>query len=233
MLERDLTIGEVVARLPQAAEFFSGYGIDYCCGDNRPLVEMLRQMALDEEAVFAELEALAAVPCTSAEMPDFTAMPPDALCEYIVQTHHAYLRQALPQIGNLMQAVMRAHGAKHAELFRVGRLFGMLRGDLEQHILHEELVLFPALSDGRAQAAAALAPEIIGEHERAGAVLEQMRSAAHNYETPAEACQSHRQLYQMFAALEQGIHQHVHLENNILFKPYDIRGEEKQHERKD
>jgi len=38
-----------------------------------------------------------------------------------------------------------------------------------------------------------------------------------NYQPPADACTTYRALYHALAGLEQDLHQHLHLENNILF----------------
>jgi regulator of cell morphogenesis and NO signaling len=37
------------------------------------------------------------------------------------------------------------------------------------------------------------------------------------YEVPEEACNTWRALWNGLAALEESLHQHIHLENNILF----------------
>ena len=223
MFKSNMTVGEIVARLPQAAELFQTLGVDYCCGGNRKLSDALSEKGLEETPTLARLEALAES-ARPQPVQDFTAITPSELCDYIVNTHHAYLRQSLPQIGNLVQAVLRAHGAAHPELFKVGSVFGALRGDLEQHILHEELVLFPALTFGEEQTAAAqLAPDIIHEHEGAGALLAELRSITQDYTVPSDACPSYALLYKMLPELEHDLHQHIHHENNILLKQYDIR----------
>lgn len=55
------------------------------------------------------------------------------------------------------------------------------------------------------------------EHEAAGDLLEQVRSITNNYTPPADACNSFTLLYHKLSALEEDLHQHIHLENNILF----------------
>jgi len=55
------------------------------------------------------------------------------------------------------------------------------------------------------------------EHDTAGGLLRELREATSNYTTPEDACISYRTLYQALAAFEQDLHQHIHLENNILF----------------
>jgi len=55
------------------------------------------------------------------------------------------------------------------------------------------------------------------EHEDAGALLRQMRRVTSNYKIPPDACISYQTLYQALDAFEKDLHQHIHLENNILF----------------
>ena len=55
------------------------------------------------------------------------------------------------------------------------------------------------------------------EHDGAGELLRQMREASSDYAVPADACISYQTLYQALDAFEKDLHQHIHLENNILF----------------
>ena len=42
-------------------------------------------------------------------------------------------------------------------------------------------------------------------------------SSSGGYAPPADACVSYRTLYEALDALERDLHEHIHLENNILF----------------
>lgn len=44
-------VGDIVTRFPQADEVFNRYRIDFCCGGERPLREMITEKGLDEEEV--------------------------------------------------------------------------------------------------------------------------------------------------------------------------------------
>ena len=55
------------------------------------------------------------------------------------------------------------------------------------------------------------------EHESAGNALRAMRQASKDYTAPADACVSYQTLYRALAEFEADLHQHIHLENNILF----------------
>jgi regulator of cell morphogenesis and NO signaling len=55
------------------------------------------------------------------------------------------------------------------------------------------------------------------EHESAGAAMVLIRSITGGYEVPADACVTYRVCLQELEAFEHDQHQHVHLENNVLF----------------
>jgi regulator of cell morphogenesis and NO signaling len=94
----------------------------------------------------------------------------------------------------------------------------------------EEQVLFPYIA-GLVQAAeqnsaAPFAPfgtvknpvrMMMLEHDTAGDILRELRALTSDYTAPADACISYRTLYQALEDFEKDLHQHIHLENNILF----------------
>jgi regulator of cell morphogenesis and NO signaling len=55
------------------------------------------------------------------------------------------------------------------------------------------------------------------EHDSAGDVLKEMRSISNSFTAPENGCFSFKTLYLGMAEFEADLHQHIHLENNILF----------------
>ncbi len=55
------------------------------------------------------------------------------------------------------------------------------------------------------------------DHEEAGEIFRQIAKLTNNYTPPAGACNTYRAFYSNLEEFEQDLHQHVHLENNILF----------------
>jgi regulator of cell morphogenesis and NO signaling len=55
------------------------------------------------------------------------------------------------------------------------------------------------------------------EHDSAGNALRAMREASGGHTAPGDACISYQTLYKALADFEADLHQHIHLENNILF----------------
>jgi len=55
------------------------------------------------------------------------------------------------------------------------------------------------------------------EHDSAGNALRALRASSNGYAAPADACVTYQTLYKTLGQLEADLHQHIHLENNILF----------------
>jgi regulator of cell morphogenesis and NO signaling len=98
------------------------------------------------------------------------------------------------------------------------------------HMMKEEMVLFPyivRMEEAVIQREPVLPPPFgsVGnpihmmesEHESAGKALRAMREASQGYAPPPDVCVSYQTLYQALAGFEADLHQHIHLENNILF----------------
>ena len=215
-MNSNTTVGEIAASKPEALTVFQELGVDYCCGGKRPLKEALDEKRTTTDQFAALVDAREAGRKANAGRTDFTAMSPAVLSAYIEDTHHEYLRRALPEIGELLLRVLRAHGANHRELYDVYTLYGRLRSDLEGHLIKEETQLFPALA--QAGEAARLAVEIMNEHEAAGELLRALRDATSDYTVPDDACATYVKAYRLLPELERDLHQHIHLENNILLK---------------
>lgn len=222
---QETTIGAIVAELPKASEIFSKYGIDFCCGGHRRLAEVMQQQELDSEKIYQELQTLKEDREQSYSGGQFGQMSMEALTDYIEDTHHSYLREVLPVIADLLATILRVHGMNHKELFEIYKIFGTLKTDLEQHLLKEEAMLFPTMEQGNGKETEIkeLATEIIREHEGAGELLVQLRTITKDYQVPADTCATFAKTYGMLEELEKDLHQHIHLENNILLKDYDYR----------
>lgn len=134
------------------------------------------------------------------------------------------LHEELPLLDALAEKVRDVHRSRHPELDHVARTVNAFRLDLEPHLAKEEQVLFPAIraqGDGETSFPFGSIANPIrvmrGEHERAGELLAELRTAAGDYAVPDDACTSYRLLYERLAHLESDTFRHLHLENNVLF----------------
>lgn len=219
----DTTVGQLVAERPSRARVFEKFGIDYCCGGKKPLGQACLDRKVNLEAVLDELRRSDE---RRAPERDWTAMGLTGLADYVEQVHHGYLRQELPRLDFLTRKVASVHGREHPELLQLRDVFLNFKADLLNHMQKEEMVMFPMcrrLEAGEGpEAPGALGPGrpvdvLTHEHEHAGRALETMRWLADDYVPPPEACNTYRAMLESLKELEADMHQHVHLENNVLF----------------
>jgi regulator of cell morphogenesis and NO signaling len=69
------------------------------------------------------------------------------LIDYIVNTHHAYLRKELPKLSEYTFKILKVHGKQYEELFRVHRPFNNLRTEMEEHFVNQEEFVFPLVKN--------------------------------------------------------------------------------------
>ena len=223
-----VSIGAIVTADYRKAQVFRDFGIDYCCGGKKTLEEACLRKNLNPAQVQAALDAIDIA--ANTDSPDYGNWELDILSAHIVERHHRYITGALPMLYELTAKVARVHGGRHSELFEIAKEFNALAQELVLHMQKEEQVLFPyiiqlaiALREGRS-------PErpFFGtvdhpvrmmemEHESAGESMEKIRALSQDYTPPSDACTSYRVLFAQLRAFEEDLHQHVHLENNILF----------------
>ena len=138
-------IGEVVSILPQASEILKEFRIDFCCGGHRPLSEAIKEQDLDENALLSRLENAYEEAKRLKDQVDYRKMTTSQLIDYIVGTHHVFVKRVLPEISELTATILRVHGPSHRDLFRVHKLFHTLKMELDQHLIKEEEILFPMI----------------------------------------------------------------------------------------
>lgn len=219
LFDRKRTVGSIAADYPEAAAVFKEYGIDFRAGGSRLLSEAAALQGIDETELFGKLARMQRDRSDAYRSfgREFSRMTPAALSAYIEDIHHSYLRIALPQIAETLTVVLRVHGREHMELYDLYSLFGRLRAELEQHVLKEESLLFPALLGAEEGGLPSdLTAVIAKEHDEQEDLLFQMRLMTNDYSLPPDAGGSWHRAYDMFMHLESDLKQHISLENSIL-----------------
>ena len=222
------TVGEIATQHPAATRELEKLGIDYCCGGGRTLQDACAGANLPIHEVLTRLQQATATP--RAEDRDWQSAPLASLVDHINSTHHVFVRSECPRIEALAAKVVGVHGNNHPELVQVQKIFSALAEELHSHLMKEEQILFPYVKRMEESSAAGepAPPSCFGtvtnpiammmqEHDGAGDALRALRSVTKNYEVPGDACISYRTLYEALQGFEADLHQHIHLENNILF----------------
>lgn len=231
-IDEQTTVRELVGRFSQTRPVFEKYEIDYCCGGGKSLAEA----AADRDANVGELvehltDAIESPPSEAAAERDWYAASLSELVVHILETHHGYVKMALPRLRSLIPKVLDAHGLHHREILtQVHANFQTLDNELSSHLMKEEQMLFPYIVSldrhSREGAPRPQAPfgtvenpvqQMEHEHDTAGTVLRKLRDVTDDYALPDDACPAFQAVYEELQRFEADLHQHIHLENNILF----------------
>jgi regulator of cell morphogenesis and NO signaling len=232
-IDNTTTVRELAVSHPEARQVLEALGIDYCCGGGNRLTDAAAEAGIDLVDVVKAVEQAAAdadLPGSAPER-DWQGASLTDLVDHIESTHHVFMKQALPRLGGLFVKVLRAHGPKHGDMLTpLQTTFQALRSEIEMHLMKEEQILFPYIRQMEAslKQAGRIPPmhcgtvqnpirQMVAEHENAGAALARMRSVTGDYALPEDACPTFRALFDGLREMEADLHEHIHLENNILF----------------
>ena len=228
MTDYTKTVREIALEQPTSVRVFERLGIDYCCGGRKPLTEACSEHNLEVAAVVTALES--ADQGSASAGPDWTNASLGKLIEHVVATHHEYIRNELPRLEMLADKVVNRHGDTQAHLPMLQNVVAQLGEELIHHLGKEEHVLFPYIAKlEAAQNSGSELPHgcfgsvthpismMTREHDDAGQALAQIERLTNNFTTPAGACPTYMAFYAALKEFEQDLHQHIHLENNILF----------------
>ncbi len=235
---QDKTIRDIAIESPLTTRVFENHKIDYCCGGRVPFTEACRKVGADPLTVLTELEAVLNTRVPTVNDPAEKKRPGE-LIEHIVTTHHVFTRIELERLMPLAEKVAMRHADHRPELLEIRDIVHELGNELLVHMSKEERMLFPYIAKLEQASDTDAAPPLppfgtvnnpvrmmMFEHDQAGEMLKKLRSLSADYSTPADACPSFMGLFAGLESLEKDLHQHIHLENNILF-PQAINMEER------
>ncbi len=226
---QDLTVGEIVADNYHTAGVFRQYGLDFCCGGGITLKKACKNHGLDLEQVKKEL--LETYQTDVSGNQQFNAWEPDYLIDYIINTHHRFVRNKTEELFPFLQKIARVHGQTsphHVEIFQT---FCDLSSEMMHHLEDEEKIVFPLIKSiyqKRKRGETVSSEEIeelkkqlnnmLDDHDGAGEKMQKIRRLSNGYATSEDSCTTYRMVYQNLEGFEADLHKHVHLENNILFR---------------
>jgi regulator of cell morphogenesis and NO signaling len=223
-----MTVGRLVAEDYRISRVFEKYGIDFCCGGKVTLSEVCREKGIDPDVLMQEIETVKSMALDRGQ--NYSSWSLSFLADYIVTTHHAYLRESMEEIAGYARKTAGVHGANHPEVIEISKIFDKIVTDMSAHLREEEEVFFPAVKrveaaakDGTETNAEDLATireslEKLGaEHDEIGDAIHAIRFLSKEYALPDDACNTYMVTYRKLQEFEDDLHKHVHLENNILF----------------
>lgn len=221
------TVAEVVTKNIKTADIFKKYGIDFCCGGGISIQKACEKKQVNYNTLSQELIAIENK-ITSTH--NYDSWNLSFLIDHIRNVHHTYVVESIPVLLQYAEKVARVHGHHYVEVVAINSLFIDVAQELLAHMKKEEQILFPyikqlvAVKDSNASAGKPHFGTVNNpikmmeaEHENAGDIFKQISKLTNNYTPPENACNTFRALYAKLQEFEQDLHQHIHLENNILF----------------
>ena len=155
---------------------------------------------------------------------------PDFLIDHIISKHHSYVKKMLPVILLHSQDAAVIQGAVHPEIITIAEKIESLKEELEVHLQKEERMLFPYIKQmveleksgdnipyppfGSVENPIRV---MESEHETALKLLDSINSLNPDFTLPADACSEYKLLLEELKEFENDLHEHINLENNILF----------------
>lgn len=224
---QEKTVGEIVTENIKAAHIFKKYGIDFCCGGGISIKKACDKAKINPSLLEADLLNLDVV---KDRTNDYNNWKIDFLADHIINIHHTYVSESSTLLLQYSERVNQVHGHHYTELNEIELLVKKVVQELAAHMKKEELILFPFIKKlvaaERENGSVPIIPfgtvenpikMMEAEHEEAGEIMRQIRWLTNNYTPPQKACNTYKALYSKLEEFEQDLHQHVHLENNILF----------------
>lgn len=137
------------------------------------------------------------------------------IIDHILPRYHDTHRRQLEELVPLAEKVAGVHAGKFPA--EVVSLLHTIQNELLSHMMKEERILFPMLKQGAGRAAAMPVRMMMHEHTEHEAALERLLEVTGNLQAPADACRSWQRLYSLAQELVDDLHDHIDLEDNILF----------------
>ena len=214
-LQPSSTLADLAVAYPSASRVFRRHGLDYCCHGRRPVSEACAERGLDANALLSEVAAEAR---TAADAESWFDRTLPEIVARIVDHYHARLRTELPLLLQMARKVEAVHAEKESVPRGLATHVDALSQTLLDHLDKEEEGLFPMLLSGRGGQPAPTVYALEREHEDVALALRKTRDLTTDLVPPAEACTTWRALYLRLDELEAEVMEHVHLENNVLFR---------------
>ncbi|MFF5915801.1 iron-sulfur cluster repair di-iron protein ScdA [Staphylococcus pasteuri] len=221
MINKDTIVADVVTDMPLSSDIFRKYGIDFCCGGNISIEQAVENKKVDVQTILDEINQL---PNESQGNINVKYLDVPSLIQYIQSRYHETMREEFKNLSPYVTKVTKVHGPNHPFLIELQNLYRQYRDGMLEHMDEEDNHDFPALikiSRGEhVDDASKIIESLVNDHTQTGQLLEDMRELTNQYQAPSEACQTWRLVYNRLENLERETHEHVHLENHVLFNKF-------------
>ena len=220
------TISGIIRQYPDAEGVLSRYDIDFTVNAEMKLKDVCKGDALMLFEIIRDLHRLKAHSLKEESLEDRSLTE---LCELIVSRHHSYVKSTLPAIVVHGYQVAKQYGQLYPFLEEVKKILTLIRVDFSHHMMKEEEFLFPAVAELERIRNQGTVPEmnlkmivdplkvILKDHTHAEGWFSEIRRLTDNFSCPEDADNLFLLFYQELQAFEDDLHEHVYLENEVLF----------------
>lgn len=221
MIIKEDIVADVVTDFPKSADIFRNAGIDFCCGGQESIASAVNHKPnIDLNSLLNKLNHIDNTEGNSTINPKFLNV--ESLIQYIQSAYHETLKEEFKNLTPYVTKLAKVHGPSHPYLLKLQDLYREFRDSMLDHIRKEDEEDFPKLiqySQGQdVQNIKIILEDLINDHEDTGQLLNVMNQLTSDYQAPEEACGTWKLVYQRLQNIEHQTHQHVHLENHVLFK---------------
>ncbi len=221
MITNESIVAEIVTDIPLSSDIFRKYGIDFCCGGNMSINEAVKNKKVDAETLIDEINEL---PNHNQGNINVKYLDAASLIQYIQSRYHETMREEFKNLSPYVTKIAKVHGPNHPFLIQLQDLYRQYLDGMLEHMAQEDEHDFPALiklSRGeQVDHSSDIIQSLVDDHTQTGQLLEDMRELTNQYQPPSEACQTWRLVYHRLENLERETHEHVHLENHVLFNKF-------------
>lgn len=219
------TVDSVVVRNLKAAKVLSKHGIDYCSEGGKSIKEACVEANVSFRKLLRTIDQ--AEFYRNEGHQDITALGVDALTRYVERYHHRYMYENIAFLRANLARLARVFGREHPELDDMNAVFGEMSAHITIHMQHEEMIVFPyirsiAKKGSRGRTAifrTTISPirETIRDHQKGDPYLRRLDELTHHYAPPRNCGNAYRITYEALSDFESDLHQHLAVENDLLF----------------
>lgn len=210
---RDQTVRDIAIGRPGSTAIFRRHKINYCCGGDASLAEAAEGQGADLDGLIAQLDALDRSAATLAPVET------EALIDHLLERYHEVHRRQFPEAIFLAARVESVHGDRPDCPTGIAQRLAFMFDDLEAHHQKEEMILFPMMRRGELRLGAPIS-RMEAEHEDVIEQLTDLARLTNDFTPPENACGTWRALYALCQEIDADLRDHMHLENNVLFRRF-------------
>lgn len=216
-------LSELAQAHPAAARALRRLGLDVQGAPGTTLAQACEEGGHSVSDALRLLEE--AVPeWTPRAIPEWEQAPLEEVVDHLLERHHAYTRSEVARLEPLLEQCLHAGPPASLPLEKVHAHFRTFREDIQAHLDLEERTLFPALLQGAGDRAGAWDRQVHAEHAAVEELFQNIGTLLSHYEVPEGSDTPLRSLILGLRDLEEDLHRHIHLENEVLFPRCSLSG---------